>query len=451
MRIAHVVRVVPGKCGLYESTREIVCALRAAGHDSRMVPARDSAIQALTTVTFPEAALGAVASGKEFNPETDELYEDRGAPTAHEDWLKECDVLLSHSGLGECQRAQCPDTPLVQLLHGAPEYCFRMENGSSILTKAYWQGLEAVVAAGRQLVQPNMLPWWALSGGIPQQEQEAIGKAGENFELALEALDECPVTDAPGVKPGMRAYSSMHAINLGPNADQWAAFVTFWPQHVPYWELIVPPEKLHCVQSCVDLDYWDPAKVEPDYDWGGTPGEINVVCSSRWRAGNVDAFEIVTAFWHFAMARPLGSVKLHIYGGEVNLPSAWETLIKTMRQLEMIGEMPGHVSLDRMRSIYRVADLVITPHHVATRGVREPMAMGCPVVANTGYGLTGDCERGQRRALCYTWDIRDTHTFQAVMGAALGTPRSSARGSALHSFNPAVPAQELVEVIETVI
>lgn len=390
MRIAHPVRVIPGRSGLYESTREIVAALRALGHDSRMIPTQGPGFDDQTVITFPPGTTCIIESGTEFDPETAGTYEDRGVPTAPDEWLTECDIVLNHEYFSAEQRKLCPDTPVIQVLHGAPEYGFRMEN----------------------------------MGGI-------------------------------------RAYSSMKTIQEGPNAAQWRAFLTFWPQHVPYWEVIIPPDMLHCVQSCVDLEYWDPAHVEPDYDFGGTRAEINVVCSSSWRPGNVDIFDVVTAFYHFADSREKGKCKLHIYGGKgsQNLPSdAWRILVKRLRECDMLGEMPGWVSTKRMRQIYRSADMVITPHHVATRGVREPMAMGCPVIADEGYGLTGDWWRGQRRRLCYTADIRDTRDFEAFMGAGVDdlelfgeNVRKVMRASAKRCFDPAVTAREIVEVIEGVL
>lgn len=384
MKIAHAVTILPGRSGLYETAREIAAALRAIDHDARMVPTTSPLNP---TITIPEAALG-IVDPKTFEPA--ELVEDRGVPSAPEEWLAEVDVVLNHEWFDEQQRVLCPDTPVVQMLHGAPEYCFKLENS--------------------------------------------------------------------GAFGGIRAYSSIHAISQGSNADQWAAFVTMWPQHVPYWEVIIPPDKLHCIQSCVDLEYWDPAKVEPDYDWGGTPGEINVVCTSSWRPGNVDIYEVVTAFYHFAKAladgtkRPgcycKGPAKLHIYGGKdkLNLPSeAWEVLARRLTECDMLGEMPGWVGTERMRSIYRTADVMITPHHVATRGLREAMAMGCPVVAIMDDAF---------RAVGSFPSQPSPGSIMNNITAAVETRfmyRGVDRRDACALFNPAVTAAQLVEIIEGVL
>ena len=444
MKIAQIVQISKGKSGLYETTREICCALRALGHDARMIPAAGSQLDAFTSIKIPAAAQGMIESGTECDPATVETFSDRGAISAGNDWLLEADVLLAHSGLDESQRKTVPDTPVVQMLHGAPEYCFRMENGSTILQRSYWEALKKVAEADEALAQPRSRPWWSLSGGVPPEDMKTMEMAGEAFEKAMKVLAKTTPSDAPGVLPGMRAYSSMHAVQQGPNRDQWAAFVTMWPEHVPYWQVILPPEKLHCVQSCVDLDWWDPAKVEPDYEWGGHKAEINVVCSSSWRAGNVDIFDVVTAYWHFAKAEQR-STKLHIYGNpEAEMPSdAWRCLVKCLRDDDLLGEMPGWRSLELLRSIYRTADLMITPHHVASRGVREAMAMGCPVVAARPGK---DAKRTAHLTL--------PGDFASAMSIAYSQSRLCRvveRSAAVRLFNPAVTAEQLVDVIEGVL
>ena len=78
MKVAHVVRVTPRKCGLYETTRELVVALRALGVDSKMVPF--------------------CGSKKDDYCEP----EDRGAPITAENYLNEADVIVNHSAVRSC-------------------------------------------------------------------------------------------------------------------------------------------------------------------------------------------------------------------------------------------------------------------------------------------------------------------------------------------------------------
>ena len=364
MKIANVVQVLPGKSGLYETTRECVCALRDRGHDARMVLSKDSSLAACPPITLPASI---VVSGTESNGEP---YMDRGAPVAPDTWLAESDVIMSHSGLSSEHLAVSDGTPIIQLLHGAPDYGFRMES---------------------------------------------LG--------------------------GMRAYSSMQRVARGPYADQWRAFVTFWAEHLPYWQVILPADKLHVVPACVDLEAWEPGQVSDDYDWGGTPGKVNVVCTSSWRAGNVDILDVVTAFYHFAKDYGRGQAKLHIYGNEVATPGdAWTVLAESLREREMLGEMAGWVSMHRLKKIYRAAKMMITPHCVASRGVREALAMGCPVVAGLGCSAATQCA-----------DIRNPISFARAMKRALTAKTWVERDRAEKLFSPIKTAKGLLAIAEQVV
>jgi len=102
MKLAHIAVVSPGRCGLYETTRELVTALRQAGVDSRICdPTLD------TNTLHPKAA------------------EDRGALFADEKWAIGADVLVNHSGLGE--RLEQTEQPVIHIAHGRPRSSFLSE------------------------------------------------------------------------------------------------------------------------------------------------------------------------------------------------------------------------------------------------------------------------------------------------------------------------------------
>jgi len=114
MKSAHLVCVTPNRCGLYESTRDLVVGLRARGIDARMVdPTR----------------------------ETNNLYpsgdSDRGAPLADDAWGLQADVLINHSGLGE--RFEKSSQPIVHVAHGRPRSSFLIEakGGTPIFSYHY--------------------------------------------------------------------------------------------------------------------------------------------------------------------------------------------------------------------------------------------------------------------------------------------------------------------------
>jgi glycosyltransferase involved in cell wall biosynthesis len=115
MKVAHVAIITPRLCGLYETTREIVVALRAIGIDSRLVdPLPDD------------------------NPLKDKVPkgEDRGAPIADLAWIEEVDIIVSHSGI---KTAMAFGKPIIQVAHGRPRHSFLSEReGSGAAIYSHW-------------------------------------------------------------------------------------------------------------------------------------------------------------------------------------------------------------------------------------------------------------------------------------------------------------------------
>lgn len=113
MKLAHLAIVTPGRCGLYETTRELVAGLRALGIDSRIVdPKRE------TNTLHPAAA------------------EDRGAPLADMAWALTADVLVNHSGYDNTP-LQDSGQPVVHVAHGRPRSSFLSETSGSTPIYSY--------------------------------------------------------------------------------------------------------------------------------------------------------------------------------------------------------------------------------------------------------------------------------------------------------------------------
>lgn len=111
MKVAHVAKVTPNRCGLYETTREIVVALRRQGVDSRIVdPTRDD---------------------NELHP-SEEF--DRGAPLDTEEYVKSCDIVVNHSGLGTWEKYKKPQ---ILVAHGRPRSSFLSERDGSTPIYSY--------------------------------------------------------------------------------------------------------------------------------------------------------------------------------------------------------------------------------------------------------------------------------------------------------------------------
>jgi glycosyltransferase involved in cell wall biosynthesis len=111
MKIAHIAIVTPRRCGLYETTRELVLGLRYLGKDSRIVDPQPSK-----------------------NPIGWRGDDDRGVPVDGLDWAKDADVLINHSGLGELEKL---GKPVIHIAHGRPRHSFLSETSGSTPIYSY--------------------------------------------------------------------------------------------------------------------------------------------------------------------------------------------------------------------------------------------------------------------------------------------------------------------------
>lgn len=101
MKVAHVTKITPGRCGLYETARDLVAGLQARGIDSRLV---------------------------DPDPSTNPLYDrqltaDRGAPIAGMEWATQADVVVSHSGY-DATPIEKTSQPVIHVCHGRPRSTF---------------------------------------------------------------------------------------------------------------------------------------------------------------------------------------------------------------------------------------------------------------------------------------------------------------------------------------
>ena len=112
MKIAHVAIATPGKCGLYETTRELVAFERELGVDARIVDPAPTA----------------------YHPGS----EDRGVPIEEVAWAQEADVLVDHSGLDADGLGQSIRKPVVFVSHGRPASTFWGERNGRAPAISYW-------------------------------------------------------------------------------------------------------------------------------------------------------------------------------------------------------------------------------------------------------------------------------------------------------------------------
>ena len=147
-------------------------------------------------------------------------------------------------------------------------------------------------------------------------------------------------------------------------------------------------------------------------------GKTNIVVTDAWRE-DVDPFTAVHAF--ALSARAATGWKLHIYGRSKNL-RAWAALLKRIQDDGNLGQVIGWVK--GLDNVYRAADLMITPHTIHTRAVREALACGCPVQRING-------------------DLR-----KSVINLPQQGRREQARKDAERLFNPAETARQFKEICD---
>ena len=167
-----------------------------------------------------------------------------------------------------------------------------------------------------------------------------------------------------------------------PHDLRYKAYITFWEEFIPQWELMIPSEKLNYVPAPVNLDEFTPTG--PLFDFGVRAGTPNLVITDMWREDETP-FNILMAAAEFRRLY-CPTAKVHVFG----LPSAKQGPIAVLaRILDKAGVWGKCFTLhDQMPTVYRAADILLTPHIIATRVIREACASGIPIVAGTGCRYT---------------------------------------------------------------
>ena len=122
MKSAHMCVVTPGRCGLYETTRELVVALRSTGVDARIID---------------------VPSANKVYPKGYPHKWDRKAPIADMKWAQNADVIVNHSGY-DGTPIEKTNQPVVHVAHGRPRssYLTQEGGGTPILTYHHNKNLD---------------------------------------------------------------------------------------------------------------------------------------------------------------------------------------------------------------------------------------------------------------------------------------------------------------------
>jgi hypothetical protein len=131
-----------------------------------------------------------------------------------------------------------------------------------------------------------------------------------------------------------------------------------------------PDTEVRAIMPPVDLEAWSPDGPN-GYNFHGMGGYPNIVCTDAWRY-DIDPFPVVIAFALFTRKFP--HAKLHFYGNSKEM-RAWAPLMKAIQDRGNLGEVAGWVA--GLDNVYRAADLLITPHRIYVRSIREAWACDC--------------------------------------------------------------------------
>jgi FkbM family methyltransferase len=155
---------------------------------------------------------------------------------------------------------------------------------------------------------------------------------------------------------------------------RYKAFFTFWKEHLFHHALMLPKDKLHLVPAPVDLGRFTPNGKA--HKFKGSPA---ILIADMWRH-DVTPFNVVMGAVRFAN-KYAPDARIHIIGA-IPKKRSWQTLTKVLRKAGCLGSIIPKVANPEV--CYRGADMVVCPHAIATRVVRESLACGTPVVAHIG-------------------------------------------------------------------
>lgn len=236
----------------------------------------------------------------------------------------------------------------------------------------------------------------------------------------------------------VKVFHFLHQFN---NDPRYHAAVTFWRDFEFHFKYLIPNQDVFFVPAMVKLDQFTPAGRK--HDFGRKSGSPNIIIADIWRE-DVTPFNLVFAALKFKeLYAP--EAKLHIFGLPAERSSPANILCHYLGLTSIAGDF--FALAPDMMDKYRAADMLITPHNMATRVVRESLACGCPIVGGTGNPYTQ-----------FTADPRDTNQFADAMNECWKSiqrggeiPRQNARTMAEDKFNAHNAGMAIKQVCKSVI
>jgi glycosyltransferase involved in cell wall biosynthesis len=153
----------------------------------------------------------------------------------------------------------------------------------------------------------------------------------------------------------------------------------FWPEFTPYWQNVIPEEKLLC------LDY--PVIDQNRFNQNGdvyqfqNPGKYNfLICDSERE--DIGIYELVNGCIMAAKKYP-NLFKFH-FVGSLDLPvkNCWNLVLGKLKELGALGDIVGRIT--NIESVYKASDCLISPNMIIVRTIAEGLSCGLPVIAEEG-------------------------------------------------------------------
>lgn len=163
---------------------------------------------------------------------------------------------------------------------------------------------------------------------------------------------------------------------------RYKGFICFWKEFLSFWSFIVPEEKLFYVPAPVDLEYYSPKG--DVFDFKKHNGSPNILIPDIWRE-DVTPFNLLDSATRFQQYF-CKTAKIHILTIHGRRLKVLGGILSGMKRVGALGVIMPMIK--NIRELYRAADIVITPHIISTRIVRESLACGTPIVAGTGNQYT---------------------------------------------------------------
>lgn len=171
---------------------------------------------------------------------------------------------------------------------------------------------------------------------------------------------------------------------------KYKACVTFWKQNIFHWEILLPGAKIEYCPAPVDLD-----KFKPDgkkFKWEKNKfGDFNIVVTNVWRTDYVTPYSVLFAAAKWVRDKH-PSARVHVFAAPKDNPKYPKNdgpVNRTLLALQKAGLVGScFPTIGVLDEVYRSADMLVTPHVLASRTVREALASGCPIVAATGNEYT---------------------------------------------------------------